>query len=334
MVFLMYHELESPGRPLCQTEPGYVRYILTASDFRSQMELLKRARWKGVSVSEAIGSFANKTVAITFDDGCETDLLHAAPILREFDFGGTFYVTTGFLRKSGYLSHPQLKELARLRIRDRLPFHDPCLPDRSQRQRLASRGGRGQEPVRTDSGHSGSPFLLSRGPLQPQSPRGCSRSGLSNGCDEPDSDKFQNVRPPRLGARGSLALDFYCNFSGTLPRAKLVADASESTNPSSSEEVARQFRLRPPALSDARRPPRVMWGVTGHRLYPESHLSKKNHSLHRQNVPPQWIVDPTVTLMSAPPLSTLHASKCRNEPVLSRCTTRHRVSQPSVISGL
>ena len=111
VVFLMYHELESPGRPLCQTEPGYVRYILTVSDFRSQMELLKRAGWKGVSVGEAIGSFADKTVAITFDDGCETDLLDAAPILRQFDFGGTFYVTTGFLGKRGYLSHPQLKEL-------------------------------------------------------------------------------------------------------------------------------------------------------------------------------------------------------------------------------
>lgn len=113
VVFLMYHELESPGRPLCQTEPGYVRYILTASDFRSQMDLLKSAGWKGVSVSEAVGSFTEKTVAITFDDGCETDLLDAAPILRECGFGGTFYVTTGFLGKQGYLSASQLKELHR-----------------------------------------------------------------------------------------------------------------------------------------------------------------------------------------------------------------------------
>jgi peptidoglycan/xylan/chitin deacetylase (PgdA/CDA1 family) len=111
VVFLMYHELESPGRPLCQAEPGYVRYILSAVDFRLQMEMLKRAGWKGVSVGEAVGSFADKTVAITFDDGCETDLLDAAPILREFDFGGTFYVTTGFLGKRGYLSDSQLKEL-------------------------------------------------------------------------------------------------------------------------------------------------------------------------------------------------------------------------------
>jgi hypothetical protein len=33
VVFLMYHELESPGRPLCQSEAEYVRYIVRTSDF-------------------------------------------------------------------------------------------------------------------------------------------------------------------------------------------------------------------------------------------------------------------------------------------------------------
>jgi peptidoglycan/xylan/chitin deacetylase (PgdA/CDA1 family) len=111
VVFLMYHELELPGRPLCQTEPGYVRYIVRESDFRSHMERLKQSGWRGVSVSEAVRSLAPQTTAVTFDDGCETDLLYAAPILREFDFGGTFYLTTGFLGRRGYLSQPQAREL-------------------------------------------------------------------------------------------------------------------------------------------------------------------------------------------------------------------------------
>lgn len=112
IVFLMYHELESPGRPLCQTEPGYVRYILCTSEFREQMKLLEGKGWRGVSVGEAVRSFADKTVAITFDDGCETDLLYAGPLLREMKFGGTFYITTGFLGKPGYLNHSQLRELS------------------------------------------------------------------------------------------------------------------------------------------------------------------------------------------------------------------------------
>ena len=114
VVFLMFHELELPGRRLCQGEPGYVRYIVNAVDFRSQMELLKREGWKGVSVGEAIDSFAEKTVTITFDDGCETDLISAAPILRDLNFGATFYITTGFLGHQGYLAPSQVRELSEL----------------------------------------------------------------------------------------------------------------------------------------------------------------------------------------------------------------------------
>ena len=56
-----------------------------------------------------------------------------------------------------------------------------------------------------------------------------------------------------------------------------------------------------------------MWGALSTSLYPESHSSKKTHSLYRQMLPPLWVVDPTVTLIVSPPLSTLRASKCRNE---------------------
>jgi peptidoglycan/xylan/chitin deacetylase (PgdA/CDA1 family) len=114
VVFLMYHELESPGRSMCQSEAGYVRYIVRTSDFRSQMDLLQRQGWRGVSVAEAVRDFAPKSVAITFDDGCETDLLYAAPVLRQMKFGATFYITTGFLGKPGYLTPAQLRELSGL----------------------------------------------------------------------------------------------------------------------------------------------------------------------------------------------------------------------------
>lgn len=112
VVFLMYHELESEGRPLCRVEPGYVRYILPVSNFRAQMDSLRKGGFLGVSVGVAVAGFATGTVAITFDDGCETDLLFAAPILREFGFGATFYITTGWSGTRGYLSHSQIRELS------------------------------------------------------------------------------------------------------------------------------------------------------------------------------------------------------------------------------
>ena len=111
-VFLMYHELELPGRSMSQSDPGYVRYVLRQADFQEQMEGLTAAGWRGVSVGEAVRSFAERTVAITFDDGAETDILFAAPLLRRLNFGGTFYITAGFLGKPGYLDHSQLRELS------------------------------------------------------------------------------------------------------------------------------------------------------------------------------------------------------------------------------
>ena len=110
-VFLMYHELELPGRALCQSEPGYVRYILGESDFRSHLESLKGRGWQGWSVGQALRFPSGRGVGITFDDGCETDLLAAAPLLQAQNFGATFYVTTGFVGKPGYLTTAQLREL-------------------------------------------------------------------------------------------------------------------------------------------------------------------------------------------------------------------------------
>jgi peptidoglycan/xylan/chitin deacetylase (PgdA/CDA1 family) len=62
-------------------------------------------------VGQAIQSFSDKRVCITFDDGCETDLLCAAPALKGLGFGATFYITLGFLGKPGYLSEAQVREL-------------------------------------------------------------------------------------------------------------------------------------------------------------------------------------------------------------------------------
>jgi peptidoglycan/xylan/chitin deacetylase (PgdA/CDA1 family) len=114
LVYLMYHEIELPGRQLCQSEPGYVRYIVTEEDFRNQLQQLKTNAWRGMSVGQALSSPTMPGVVFTFDDGCETDRITAAPLLKEAGFGATFYITVGFLGKRGYLSPPQVRELSDL----------------------------------------------------------------------------------------------------------------------------------------------------------------------------------------------------------------------------
>jgi Polysaccharide deacetylase len=111
IVFLMYHELELPGRPLCQSDPGYVRYILPRDEFVDQIAWLKQQGFRGLSVSQALEFSSGPSVAITFDDGSETDLITAAPVLQKASFAATFYVTAGFVEKPGYLSVAQMREL-------------------------------------------------------------------------------------------------------------------------------------------------------------------------------------------------------------------------------
>jgi peptidoglycan/xylan/chitin deacetylase (PgdA/CDA1 family) len=112
-VYLMYHELRLPGRALCRPEPGYAAYVIGADDFRAQLARLRAAGLAGLRVSDALAG-RSPGVAITFDDGCETDLLAAAPLLGEFGCGATFYVVAGFVGRPVYLAAPQVRELAAL----------------------------------------------------------------------------------------------------------------------------------------------------------------------------------------------------------------------------
>jgi peptidoglycan/xylan/chitin deacetylase (PgdA/CDA1 family) len=68
-----------------------------------------------VSVTEALArGNSDDVVCITFDDGSETDLLVAAPLLKKAAFGATFYVVAGSVGEPGFLSAPQLRELIEL----------------------------------------------------------------------------------------------------------------------------------------------------------------------------------------------------------------------------
>lgn len=108
-VLLMYHELERAGRPLCDSNPGYTRYVVPEDTFADHLARLNALGLQGKSVS---GALETGGVAITFDDGCETDLLLAAPLLRAAGCSATFYVVAGWVGRAGFLSEKQVGELA------------------------------------------------------------------------------------------------------------------------------------------------------------------------------------------------------------------------------
>lgn len=112
--FLMYHELRIGGRALASDDPGYVRYVIDESAFREQMDHIAARELKALGVSDWIDGAAldAPVVVITFDDGSETDLIAALPMLRERGFGATCYLTVDFLGRRGFLSPAQATELA------------------------------------------------------------------------------------------------------------------------------------------------------------------------------------------------------------------------------
>lgn len=56
----------------------------------------------------------DKTVVLTFDDGCKSQATFVAPILKHYGFGATFYITEGlgFLKnKEAYMTWEEVRDL-------------------------------------------------------------------------------------------------------------------------------------------------------------------------------------------------------------------------------
>jgi peptidoglycan/xylan/chitin deacetylase (PgdA/CDA1 family) len=122
MVYLMYHELARSGCLPRESEAGYRRYVVDDAAFRQQLEWLKANDFDCLSVGEALDGpeRAGAQVVMTFDDGNETDLLTAAPLLEELGFRATFYLIAGSIGAPGHLSAAQAREL------DSLGFEIGC----------------------------------------------------------------------------------------------------------------------------------------------------------------------------------------------------------------
>ena len=110
--FLMYHEIELPGRELSRDFKGHIPYVVPHNELHSQLQFLHDNGWRGLTVTDALADSGNsgQKVAVTFDDGSETDL-YAAALLHDAGLRATFYVIVGWLGRPGYLSPGQIREL-------------------------------------------------------------------------------------------------------------------------------------------------------------------------------------------------------------------------------
>lgn len=91
---LVYHQIaEAPpkGAP-------YRSLCVAPADFARQMRFLKLLGYRGLSMSQLMpylqGRQSGKVFGITFDDGFENNLVHAAPVLQKLGFSSTCYAVS------------------------------------------------------------------------------------------------------------------------------------------------------------------------------------------------------------------------------------------------
>ena len=93
---LTYHSLDESGS-VVSTPPGV---------FRQQMRQLRKSGFQTISLLAALaniragGTFGEKTLVLTFDDGYRSLFRHGLPVLQECGFEATIFVISGFCGKT------------------------------------------------------------------------------------------------------------------------------------------------------------------------------------------------------------------------------------------
>jgi len=103
----MYHDV-SDEVPRLQGGPAH--FSVSRAAFAAHLELIQRTTRSGVSI-EAAAKSIDQSVAISFDDGDEGQYRHAFPALVDRAMTATFFVTTSWVGKPGYVTWPQLREM-------------------------------------------------------------------------------------------------------------------------------------------------------------------------------------------------------------------------------
>ncbi len=106
---LMYHYIRDYTN---QDDQLGIGLSVSPSTFQNQLTLLKNSGYQSITLNQfASGTYPNKSVVITFDDGYEDHYTDAWPILKNAGMIGTFFVVKNFTGKSGYLTQDQIREM-------------------------------------------------------------------------------------------------------------------------------------------------------------------------------------------------------------------------------
>jgi len=105
---LMYHEV-SP-----EPHPSFRRYTVTERQFARQMRWLAGLGYQAIDMDDLArarlgeGVLPRRPVVITFDDGFQGCVDHAAPVLRSHGFTAVFYLVAGMMGETSRWMLPEV----------------------------------------------------------------------------------------------------------------------------------------------------------------------------------------------------------------------------------
>ena len=112
---LMYHHVGN-----LPPNPDAIRRDLTVSpaNFERQLAYMAETKVRTVHLNDLMDHLAGRSelpsraVVLTFDDGYDDNYQHAFPLLKKHGMVGTFFITTDFIGKPGYMTWAQIEEMA------------------------------------------------------------------------------------------------------------------------------------------------------------------------------------------------------------------------------
>jgi peptidoglycan/xylan/chitin deacetylase (PgdA/CDA1 family) len=112
---LVYHSVKNYSYGASKKDYAF---NVTPTMFEKHLKYLKGLKYDAVSIEAIANHFEKniplpeKPVAITFDDGWETQYENALPILKKYKYNATFFITTDDIGKKDFLNWRQVAELA------------------------------------------------------------------------------------------------------------------------------------------------------------------------------------------------------------------------------
>lgn len=104
------------------------KYWVRDTEFRNQMECIRQRGISVVRISElcppATDARTTNRVALSFDDGLASQFERALPLLTEFAMSACFFVNTGTIGQSGFLTWTQIAEMQRAGMTFESHSHD------------------------------------------------------------------------------------------------------------------------------------------------------------------------------------------------------------------